>query len=127
MAATDGIRAIDLFCGAGGSSCGARSAGAEVIAGFDLSPNATATFQRNFPEATVFTGDLRSMHPKRLRAELGPIDLLLASPECTNHSVAKGAVPRDEASKQLAFEVIRFAKAFEPRWVVVENVMAIAA
>ena len=126
MTANDGIRAIDLFCGAGGSSCGARSAGIEVIAGFDLSPNAAATFQRNFPEATVYTGDLRSLRPKQLRAELGPIDLLLASPECTHHSVAKGAAPRDEASKQLAFEVIRFAKAFKPRWVVVENVIQMA-
>ena len=29
------IRAIDLFCGAGGSSYGARNAGAEIVAGFD--------------------------------------------------------------------------------------------
>ena len=30
------IRAVDLFCGAGGSGCGARSAGVQIAAGFDI-------------------------------------------------------------------------------------------
>ena len=55
--------------------------------------------------------------------DLGQIDLLLASPECTHHSVAKGNRPRCEESKQLAFQVIRYAKLLEPRWIVVENVI----
>ena len=49
--------------------------------------------------------------------------MLLASPECTHHSVAKGNKPRSEKSKQLAYEVIRFAKQMQPRWIVVENVI----
>jgi site-specific DNA-cytosine methylase len=32
------IRALDLFCGAGGSSWGARQAGIEIVAAFDLWP-----------------------------------------------------------------------------------------
>jgi len=30
------IRAIDLFCGAGGSSWGAKCAGVEIVAGVEL-------------------------------------------------------------------------------------------
>src|SRR5262245_27818004 len=38
------VRAFDLFCGAGGSSHGARRAGAKVVGGIDMCPIATATF-----------------------------------------------------------------------------------
>jgi DNA (cytosine-5)-methyltransferase 1 len=117
------IKAIDLFCGAGGSSYGARKAGAEIVAGFDLWNTAIKTFQINFPEAKTYQGDLRNLSPETVKKEVGNIDLILASPECTNHSLAKGAKERDEESKRTAFEVTRFAKSFEPKWIVIENVI----
>ncbi len=117
------IRAIDLFCGAGGSSTGASNAGVEIVAGFDHCPSATTIYSANFPKATVYQNDIRSLSPKDIRAEIGNIDLLLASPECTNHSVAKGAGVRDEKSKMTAFEVIKFAEEFKPQWIIIENVI----
>ena len=33
---TEAIRGIDIFCGAGGSSAGARAAGVEIVAGVDM-------------------------------------------------------------------------------------------
>lgn len=48
----------------------------------------------------------------------------MASPECTNHSVAKGNKPRCEKSKATAMQVVRFARALRPRWLVVENVVS---
>jgi DNA (cytosine-5)-methyltransferase 1 len=59
-----------------------------------------------------------------LKKSYGKIDMILASPECTNHSPAKGNKPRCEESKDTAFQVTRFAKAFQPRWVVIENVVS---
>jgi DNA (cytosine-5)-methyltransferase 1 len=117
------IRVFDLFCGAGGSSCGARMAGTTPVGGVDLWDLATAAYLTNNPGATIYTTDLARLGTQKVKRDLGPIDLLLASPECTHHSVAKGNAPRSEASRQLAFEVIRFAKALGPRWVVVENVI----
>lgn len=117
-------RVFDLFCGAGGSSCGARLAGATPVGGVDLWPVATETFELNFPKARVFRRRIEYLSARKIREEVGPIELLLASPECTNHSVAKGAAERCEASRRTAFEVIRFAKAWRPRWVVVENVVS---
>jgi DNA (cytosine-5)-methyltransferase 1 len=117
------IRTIDLFCGAGGSSVGAQSAGANIVAGFDMWDAATKTYKTNFPNARVYSEDIRKLCPKDIRAEIGDIDLILASPECTNHSVAKGAKERDESSRMTAFEVIRFAAEFKPQWIIVENVV----
>jgi DNA (cytosine-5)-methyltransferase 1 len=117
------MKTIDLFCGAGGSSFGARNAGAEIVAGFDMWSTAIKAYQTNFPEATTFEGDLRKFIPEEIKNQIGDIDLMLASPECTNHSLAKGAKARDEASKETAFEVTRYAKAFAPKWIVIENVV----
>lgn len=116
------IRALDLFSGAGGSSWGARLAGAEIVAGFDANEKAGDAFLENFPESYFYENFLEDLNPRSLRRDLGKIDLILASPECTNHSPAKGKGPRCEKSKETAFQVTRFAKAFKPRWIVVENV-----
>jgi DNA (cytosine-5)-methyltransferase 1 len=118
----DPIRCYDLFCGAGGSSRGAAMAGALVVGGLDVWKLAADTFQTNFPGATVLNERASAADPKKLARQIGRVDLLLASPECTSHSVAKGRALRCETSRSTAFEVIRFAATFQPRWIVVENV-----
>lgn len=117
------VRAVDLFCGAGGSSWGARDAGAKIVAGFDAWPLAGKTYAQNFPEASFHNGRLEDISNRQVK-RLGSIDLLLASPECTNHSPAKGNKPRCEKSRETAFQVIRFAKILDPRWIVIENVVS---
>lgn len=117
------LRAIDLFCGAGGSSYGARNADIEIVAGFDIWEPAIETYQINFPEAKAVKADIRDLSPQQIKSQIGNIDLILASPECTNHSKAKGAVERCEQSRETAFEVIRFAEVFKPKWMVLENVV----
>lgn len=117
------VRAIDLFCGAGGSSWGARSAGAEIVAGFDLWSTAGKTYQQNFPEAGFHSGRLEELSDRKVKS-IGSIDLMLASPECTNHSPAKGGKPRCEQSKATAFQVTRFARILKPRWIAIENVVS---
>ena len=117
------IRAFDMFCGAGGSSAGARAAGAEIAVGVDMCTTAAGTFATNFPDARVFVTRLEDLPVESLRPEAGEIDLLLASPECTNHTCAKGAAPRDEASRATAMLVIDYARALRPRWLILENVI----
>lgn len=88
-----------------------------------MSEIATRTFSANFPGAIVKTDRLEEINPAKLRAEIGNIDLMLASPECTNHTCAKGAGPRSEESKATALQAIRFARAFKPGWIIIENVI----
>lgn len=119
------VRAIDLFCGAGGSSFGATKAGVEVVAGFDMWDLAVRTYKANFPHAKVYQTNLQALSDddiRQFKASIGDVELILASPECTNHSKAKGNAERNEESKKTAFEAVRFAREFRPRWIVIENV-----
>jgi DNA (cytosine-5)-methyltransferase 1 len=117
------MRALDIFCGAGLGSSGARAAGAEIVGGVDMWEVATSTFKHNFRDATVKTSKLEDVDPRHLRREIGDIDLLLASPECTNHTCAKGNAPRSEESRATALQTVRFANVFRPRWIIMENVI----
>jgi DNA (cytosine-5)-methyltransferase 1 len=117
------IRVLDLFSGGGGSSYGARSAGAEIVAGVDAWSMASQTYARNFPGAQALNARLEGEGVSEAVRALGPIDLLLASPECTNHTCARGARPRSEDSKMTAWQVLHHAKVLKPRWIVVENVV----
>lgn len=116
-------RVLDLFCGGGGSGWGAQGAGAEIVCSVDAWDIATSTYQANFPEAKVVNAMLDESSSTTLLGDIGKIDLILASPECTNHTCAKGSRPRDEDSKKTANYVIRFAKRLKPRWIVIENVI----
>lgn len=118
------LRTLDLFCGGGGSSWGAKSAGAEIVCGVDAWDLAVKTYEGNFKSAIGVNKTLSARSRPDQIGDLGQIDLLLASPECTNHTCAKGSRPRDEESKRTARYVLNFAKDLEPRWIVLENVVS---
>ncbi|XYD11672.1 DNA cytosine methyltransferase [Methylobacterium sp. NMS12] len=121
------VRTVDLFCGGGLSSWGASMAGAEIVAAVDAWDVAARTFKRNFPHARVVNKRLSmDAGPEIIGRDIGKVDLLIASPECTNHSIAKGNKPRDEESRRSGNFVIEFLRKMgssAPRWVVLENVM----
>src|SRR5690349_9413702 len=117
------IRALDLFAGGGGSSCGAAMAGVKVVAAVDAWELACETYLDNHPKTRVYPTACEDLDSVRIRKEVGDIDLLLASPECTNHTCAKGNGKRSEASRSTVFHVVRFARALKPRWIVIENVI----
>lgn len=118
-------RVLDLFCGGGGSSWGAQAAGAEIVCGVDAWELATRAYSKNFPKARALQLTLTPEIGPAALGDIGEIDLLLGSPECTHHTCARGARPQDEGSKRTAFYVTNFARdlAPRPRWVVIENVV----
>jgi DNA (cytosine-5)-methyltransferase 1 len=117
------MRGLDIFSGVGGSSAGARDAGVRMAGAIDMCSIATTSYGTNFPKAHVVTSRLEDVNVGGLRKKIGSIDILLASPECTNHSCAKGGVPRSEASRATALQVVKYARVFRPRWLVLENVV----
>ena len=119
-----GVRGIDLFCGAGGSSRGAADAGVEMVGAVDRWAIATQTYADNFPSAhrNVVTSVLSDNTGADVFKSIGRIDLLIASPECTNHSLARGNRPRCEESRRSGWFVTRFIEDFEPEFIVLENV-----
>jgi DNA (cytosine-5)-methyltransferase 1 len=117
------LRALDLFCGVGGSSYGASMAGIKVVGAVDMWSLAHNTYLDNFPDTRFYPQKAEDISPKKIEKELGPIQLILASPECTSHTCARGNREQSEASNLTAFEVNRFARVLRPRWIVVENVI----
>ncbi|HKW74877.1 MAG TPA: DNA cytosine methyltransferase [Terriglobales bacterium] len=117
------LKAIDLFAGVGGSSAGARAAGIRVVGAVDLWEVAESNYKENFPEVTFFRSRCEQVDLDHLKQKIGHVDLILASPECTSHTCAKGSARRSEKSRETAFQVLNFAAALNPRWIVVENVV----
>src|SRR5688572_28491544 len=119
-----GLRGLDLFCGAGGSSQGASAAGVRMVAAVDRCELATATYREMFPFArkNVITADLDGALGAELFDTPGRIDLLLASPECTNHSLARGNRPPCEVSRRSSLLVLKFIEDLAPDYLVLENV-----
>ncbi len=112
---------IDLFCGGGFGARGAVQGGGEPLLAVDAWDLATRTYQANFPAADIITDRIENIDPFRLSRRYTP-DVLLTSPECTAHSIARGAKPGSEKSRETAIAMIPWVEAFRPRWVVVENV-----
>jgi len=112
---------IDLFCGGGFGARGAVSGGGQPLLAVDAWDLATKTYKTNFPEATVLTEKIELVDPFNYVGRFQP-DVLLTSPECTSHSIARGAKPGNEKSRETAINILPWIEAFSPRWVIVENV-----
>lgn len=112
---------VDLFCGAGLGARGAVRGGGVPLLGLDAWELATQTYKANFPEAVVITDRIENVSAKKLGRFYKP-DVLLTSPECTSHSIARGARPGSERSKETAIGIVPWVEAMKPRWVIVENV-----
>jgi DNA (cytosine-5)-methyltransferase 1 len=117
------IRAIDLFAGIGGSSCGAKAAGVTIKAAVDCWSLARNVYKENFSDVRFIESKCEDVDVESLKKKVGRIDLIIASPECTSHTCAKGSAPRSETSRRTAYQIVRFAEVFKPRWIIVENVV----
>lgn len=123
------ITVTDLFCGAGGSSIGAEAAGARLVMAANHWRLAIDTHNTNFPNADHDCADVSQVNPRRYPRT----DILIASPECTNHSSAKTkakatiwdprAADPEERSRATMWDVPRFAEFHRYDLVVVENVV----
>ncbi|RIS67725.1 DNA cytosine methyltransferase [Mycobacteroides abscessus] len=133
------ISMTDFFCGAGGSSTGAVDVdGVEVRAAANHWQLAVETHNANHPDADHYCADLSQIHPLYFpKTTMGWF-----SPECTNHSQAKGrrrvdtqpdlfgdTLPDEAAERSRAtmWDVVRFSEFHRYELVFVENVVEAAA
>lgn len=112
---------VDLFCGGGFGARGAVRGGGIPLLGLDAWELATQTYKANFPTANVLTEYIEKVDINKLGRTYRP-DVLLTSPECTSHSIARGSKPGSEVSRETAIGIVPWIEAMEPRWVIVENV-----
>lgn len=128
---------IDLFCGAGGTTLGYEEAFrklkklAKVIACVNHDFKAIKSHRRNHKRVMHFNEDIRKLDLTdliqlvkewQLRCPNAKL-VLWASLECTNHSKAKGGLPKNEDSRTLAWELYRYVEALNPDYIKIENVV----
>lgn len=129
------VTVTDLFCGAGGSGLGATAVpGVELVMAANHSPRAIETHAANFPGCEHDCADISQVEPRRYRRTT----ILWASPECTNHSIARSRKrdtgqldlfadnagdPLSERSRATMWDVPRFAEVHRYDAVIVENVV----
>lgn len=126
-----GLRAIDLFSGAGGFSLSARNTGIDVVAAVEYDKHASNTYRKNLIEkyntATKLFGDIQSFEPEELMAEVGlnqgDCDVLLGGPPCqgfSTHRINDAGV--DDVRNRLLIRYFEFVNALRPKVFLVENV-----
>jgi DNA (cytosine-5)-methyltransferase 1 len=109
---------------------GVKQAGFEILAGIEIDPYCCETLRANFaPTSRVIESDVRTVDPSALRGELGldpgDLDLLCGGPPCQPFSQIglRGGLQDDRAL--LLFEMVRFAEAFRPKAILMEQVKGV--
>lgn len=127
------LKAIDLFCGAGGLTLGLQQAGFEVIGAVEILPIAAETYKKNHPKVDLQTSDIRDLSPellmKKWDLKKGELDLIAGCPPCQGFSSIRTrnkSSSVEDARNDLVFEYIKFVQVFLPKAVMMENVPALA-
>lgn len=136
------ITVTDQFCGAGGSSEGVKRAavnkklrnGLRVSMALNHWKLAIETHNTNHPDTDHDCTDISACDPRKYPST----NILITSPECTNHSLAKGKKrnnrnqaelwkngfdPAEERSRATMWDVPRFAEYHSYELIIVENVV----
>ena len=118
---------VDLFAGGGGTSTGlvlaSRDIGKTNIGLTAINHNAKAlqTHEANFPWARHVLTELQFVDPLEIAPE-GRLDGLVASPECTFFSRARGGKPIRPQDRASPWYIGKWITKLDIPWVLIENV-----
>ena len=122
-------KAIDLFCGCGGTTQGLKDAGYKVVWAIDNAKTPVDVYKANHKKVSTIVKDIRTVDCaallKQLKLKQGELDLLAGCPPCQGFSSMRtknGSYQVDDDRKNLVDEFYRFTEAFLPKAVMLENV-----
>ena len=120
------INAVDLFCGAGGFSTALYNASQKMGYGLNLTAinhwkMAIETHKKNHPNARHLCQNINNLDPREVVPDK-KLDILIASPECTHFSVARGGRPKSDQSRVTAWQVVNWASTLQIQHIIMENV-----
>lgn len=139
----NGLRAISLFSGGGGSSCGYRMAGFDVVWASEFVEAARETYAANWPSTTLDGRDVREVSADEILRvtglKAGELDVLDGSPPCASFSevVRHNAKIEDLWGKEKDYSgqrqrtddlfdhYLRILEGLKPRAFVAENVLGL--
>lgn len=136
------VRVADLFSGCGAMSLGVaeacRAVGKRFVpaGAFDINRRILGVYAHNFGIERLEPTDLAEVlaadvdadptpEERELKARLGRVDFAVAGPPCQGHSNLNNKTRRRDPKNALYFLVARFAKLFRPKWIIIENVIAV--
>lgn len=112
------ITSVDLFAGAGGLSIGLHQAGVEVLCAVEYDKHAAKTFAHRFPEAKVFSQDVRTVDLSPYR---GKVDVVCGGPPCQPFS-SGGLRNAGDDERDMIPAFIDAVRTVAPRAFLMENV-----
>lgn len=116
---------VDGFAGGGGMSTGIEQVIRRYVdAAINHNPQALSLHEANHPQTRHYVKDVREVDPREVAAGR-PVGALHLSPDCTQHSQAKGGQPRDEEIRALSWVALHWGGTVRPRFITLENVKEI--
>ena len=107
-----------LFAGIGGIDLGFKQAGFNIIWANEIDKDACKTYRLNFPETTLFEGDVHNLE----ESLLPKVDIITAGFPCQSFSVCGNQKGFCDDRGNLFFEIMRIADAIKPQIIFLENV-----
>ncbi|UUM20509.1 DNA (cytosine-5-)-methyltransferase [Mycoplasma sp. 2045] len=120
------FRILDIFCGAGGLSCGLDSVpNFKTLIGVDFDEKVLLTFKENIKGSETIHGDLtnRDVKDKIIKlAKKKKINMIVGGPPCQGFSLKGKNLGLDDPRNFLFKEYIEIVKELEPEIFIIENV-----
>lgn len=116
---------VDIFAGGGGwSTAYEQATGQHVHIAINHDPNALSMHEANHPQTRHLIADVWEVNPCEATGGM-PVGWLHLSPDCTDHSQAKGGQPRSRRIRALAWVGAYWSGTVHPDIIGLENVKQI--
>lgn len=115
----------------GGLTQGLKQAGFDVIGAIEFHPVYAESYHMNHPEVNLKISDISKVDPviymEELGLDTGELDLLAGCPPCQGYSTigTRNRGNKNDPRNRLVYQVLRFALAFKPKTIMMENVPAL--
>ncbi len=120
------LRAIDLFCGAGGLSEGLRAANYDISYALDRDEDSIETYRHNHPDVEAECHPIEDRTAEQIaEAAGGSVDLIVGGPSCQTFSTAgrkNGWVRKGDPRNDLWKKMLALVEYLKPQAFLLENV-----
>lgn len=121
------IKAIDLFAGCGGFSCGFSQAGIPVLVAVEYDKDIAASYVFNHPNTKMIVDDIKNVdNQKNFSAYMA--DIIIGGPPCQGFSTAGARIRHgfiDDPRNYLFKHYVNVVKLVKPKVFIFENVKGI--
>ena len=123
------FKILDLFCGAGGMSCGMhKNLHFKTVVALDIEEKLAVTLKKNMPEVDVVIGDIRNSNIKEKIIESSiknQVNMIIGGPPCQGYSLKGKKLGLEDPRNFLFIEYLNLVEKLQPDVFVIENVKSL--